>query len=91
MKAINGISFTIGRGEALALVGESGSGKTTTGRCLMRLLEPTSGTILYKDQDITRALRQEGLTIARRTVAKYREELGILPSHQRRLAVRKRA
>jgi RNA polymerase sigma-54 factor len=43
------------------------------------------------DQDITRELRQEGLTIARRTVAKYREELGILPSHQRRLAVRKRA
>jgi RNA polymerase sigma-54 factor len=43
------------------------------------------------DQDITRVLRQEGLTIARRTVAKYREELGILPSHQRRLAVRKRA
>jgi RNA polymerase sigma-54 factor len=43
------------------------------------------------DQDITRALRQEGLTIARRTVAKYREELGILPSHQRRLAVRRRA
>ena len=43
------------------------------------------------DQDITRALRQEGLTIARRTVAKYREELGILPSHQRRLALRKRA
>jgi RNA polymerase sigma-54 factor len=43
------------------------------------------------DQDITRALREEGLTIARRTVAKYREELGILPSHQRRLVVRKRA
>jgi RNA polymerase sigma-54 factor len=43
------------------------------------------------DQDITRALRQQGLTIARRTVAKYREELGILPSHQRRLALRKRA
>jgi RNA polymerase sigma-54 factor len=43
------------------------------------------------DQDITRTLRQEGLTIARRTVAKYREELGILPSHQRRLSVRKRA
>ncbi len=43
------------------------------------------------DQDITKALRQDGLTIARRTVAKYREELGILPSHQRRLAVRKRS
>jgi len=47
-------------------------------------------TKALSDQDITRALRQEGLTIARRTVAKYREELGILPSHQRRLAVRKR-
>jgi RNA polymerase sigma-54 factor len=43
------------------------------------------------DQDITRLLKQEGLTIARRTVAKYREELGILPSHQRRLSLRKRA
>ncbi|HEV8307846.1 MAG TPA: RNA polymerase factor sigma-54 [Methylomirabilota bacterium] len=43
------------------------------------------------DQEITRALKQSGLSIARRTVAKYREELGILPSHQRRLATRKRA
>ena len=42
------------------------------------------------DQDITRLLKQDGLTIARRTVAKYREELGILPSHQRRLALWKR-
>jgi RNA polymerase sigma-54 factor len=42
------------------------------------------------DQDITRHLREKGLTIARRTVAKYREELGILPSHQRRLQLRKR-
>jgi RNA polymerase sigma-54 factor len=43
------------------------------------------------DQEITRALKQSGLSIARRTVAKYREELGILPSHQRKLATRKRA
>jgi RNA polymerase sigma-54 factor len=43
------------------------------------------------DQEITRALKQGGLSIARRTVAKYREELGILPSHQRKLATRKRA
>jgi RNA polymerase sigma-54 factor len=42
------------------------------------------------DQDITRIFTQSGLTIARRTVAKYREELGILPSHQRRLAIRRR-
>lgn len=43
------------------------------------------------DQEITRSLQAAGLTIARRTVAKYREELGILPSHQRRLVTRKRA
>jgi RNA polymerase sigma-54 factor len=43
------------------------------------------------DQEITRSLKQSGLSIARRTVAKYREELGILPSHQRKLATRKRA
>jgi RNA polymerase sigma-54 factor len=42
------------------------------------------------DQEITKSLKQSGLTIARRTVAKYREELGILPSHQRKLATRKR-
>ncbi len=43
------------------------------------------------DQEITRSLKQSGLSIARRTVAKYREELGILPSHQRKLATRRRA
>jgi RNA polymerase sigma-54 factor len=42
------------------------------------------------DQDVALVLRGQGLTIARRTVAKYREELGIMPSHQRRLAPKKR-
>lgn len=42
------------------------------------------------DQEVARRLKDRGLTIARRTVAKYREELGILPSHHRRLAPRKR-
>jgi len=52
VKAINGIAFTIGRGEAVALVGESGSGKTTAGRCLVRLLEPTRGRIVFDGRDV---------------------------------------
>ena len=53
LTAVNNISFSIRRGEALGLVGESGSGKTTVGRCILRLIEPTAGAIRFQGRDVT--------------------------------------
>jgi ABC-type oligopeptide transport system ATPase subunit len=65
LRAVDDVTFDVAPGETFGLVGESGSGKTTTGRCVLRLIEPTSGTITFKDMDVL-ALSGRDLRRARR-------------------------
>ncbi len=70
VKAVDGVSFNIKKRETLGLVGESGCGKTTTGRCIIRLIEPTSGKVKYNGEDL--------LSITSERLLELRREMQII-------------
>src|SRR5699024_12536455 len=70
VKAVDGISFDVNRGETIGLVGERGCGKSTTGRMLMKWLDPTEGEIYYNGEDVT--------NLEERDLCRYRKKIHMI-------------
>ncbi|MBM3524793.1 MAG: dipeptide ABC transporter ATP-binding protein [Alphaproteobacteria bacterium] len=83
LRALDGVSFDLARGEVLGIVGESGCGKSTLGRTVLRLVDPTAGTIRFDGEDITRLSRHEMVRRRRDMQIVFQDPFGSLnPRHR---------
>ena len=91
VKAVDGVSFQINRGETFGLVGESGCGKTTTGKCILRINTPTGGTIRYNGMDIAAASKKQFQPYRRKLSLIFQDPYSSLDPRQSVAAILKEA
>jgi ABC-type oligopeptide transport system ATPase subunit len=87
VRAVDGVSFSIARGETLGLVGESGCGKTTVGRTLLKLIPATSGEVLFDGVDVYRARGEQLKTLRKRMQIVFQDPAGSLNPRMRVLSI----
>ena len=83
VRAVDGISFTLQEGETLGIVGESGCGKSTLARCILKLIQPTSGTVVFDGQDITTYSRNDMRDIRRNMMIIFQDPFSSLNPKKR--------
>jgi peptide/nickel transport system ATP-binding protein len=83
VQAVDGVSFSVNRGETLGVVGESGCGKSTMARCVMRLLDPTEGRIVFDGRDITNLSRHDLMAVRKDMMMVFQDPYASLNSRKR--------